>query len=149
MANRKPAGQVTNRALRYRANHPDRRPPGPKVCAFCGSRQNVELHHVDGHEENSNPENLAWACRSCNTTIGVAMKRAGIGRRTHQFNPEGARNLAQWLKAVLSVKGETSDMTVRQAVEMIRATPAARRSQFAGEIWSRRREHGTDKQIPF
>jgi hypothetical protein len=77
------------------------------------------------------------------------MKRAGIGRRTHQYNPEGARNLAQWLKAVLSAKGEASDMTVRQAVDMIRATPAARRSQFAQQIWDRRREHGTDTRIPF
>lgn len=149
MAAIKPTGQVTDRALRYRANHPDRRPPGQKICAFCGSRRNVEVHHVDGHEENPNPSNLAWACRSCNTLIGVAMKRAGVGRRTRQFNPEGARNLAQWLQAVLSVKGQSSDMTVRQAVDTIRATPAARRSDFAYQIWERRKEHGTDRRIPF
>jgi hypothetical protein len=35
-------------------------------------------------------------------------------------------------------------------VAMIRATPPARRSAFAREIWVRRRAHGTDKsEVPF
>ena len=35
-------------------------------------------------------------------------------------------------------------MTVQAAVTMIRATPQSRRSEFAREIWSLRRQRGTD-----
>ena len=84
--------------------------------------------------------------------MGVVMKKAGLGRRTRQFNPppsSGARNLAQWLNAVLSVKGDSNAMTVPEAVAMIRATSPSKRSEFAHDIWSRRRQRGTDTQVPF
>jgi len=103
---------------------------------------------VDGDEQNSSRNNLAWACRSCNVTIGAAMKRHGLGVRARQFNPAvdtGARTLGQWITAVLSMKGESDAMEPSAAVEMIRATPAARRSRFAQEIWQARRERGTDR----
>ena len=122
------------------------------MCAFCGSTRNVEVHHLDGHEEHTEPANLIWACRRCNTLIGVVLKRAGLGRRTQQFNPAatGARSLGQWLTAVMSMKGESDTMSVPAAVEMIRATPPERRSEFAREIWHLRRQRGTDKWgVPF
>ena len=113
---------------------------------------NLDVHHVNGIEDDGEPENLAWACRSCNTVIGIAMKRARIGKRTRQYNPSssGATSLGQWLTAVMSIKG-MGTMSVPDAVEMIRATPAARRSEFASEIWARRRQRGTDKldTVPF
>ena len=63
---------------------------------------------------------------------------------------QGATTLGQWLTAVLSMKGESDAMTVPAAVEMIRATPAGRRSEFASEIWAKRMERGTDKTgVPF
>jgi hypothetical protein len=99
---------------------------------------------------------LIWNCRSCNTKLGVLFKRLGLGRRARQFNPQaqGARNLAQWLMAVLSMKGKSSRMSVPEAVAMIRATPPEDRSMFATEIWRRRRASGTDRpagasEIPF
>jgi hypothetical protein len=103
--------------------------------------------HLDGFEENTGRDNLLWNCRSCNTRLGVVFKRLGIGRRTRQYNPsgQGAQSLGQWLTAVMSMKGESDQMTVPAAVEMIRATPPERRSRFAREIWEKRREHGTDK----
>jgi hypothetical protein len=67
-----------------------------------------------------------------------------LGRRTRQFNP-GAQSLGQWLVAVTSIKGESNQMTVPDAVAMIHNTPPARRCEFAREIWARRREHGTDR----
>jgi hypothetical protein len=53
----------------------------------------VEVGHIDGHEENAAPENMAWTCRACNTTIGFVLRRARLGRLPRQFNPntEGAR----------------------------------------------------------
>jgi hypothetical protein len=108
---------------------------------------------VGGLEENTASENLFRTCRNCNVRSALALKRAGIGRRTHQFNPAaaGARSLGQWLTAVTCMKGESTAMSVPDAVAMIRATPPARRSEFARQIWALRREHGTDRpdEVPF
>jgi 5-methylcytosine-specific restriction endonuclease McrA len=147
---RRKEGGVTDRALRYRANADP--PPGPRICALCGSKRNVEVGHVDGHEENTAPDNLFWTCRSCNVKSGNAMRRAGQGRLTRQYNPApalGAENLGQWLNAVMSMKGDGGSMTVADAVAMIHATPPEDRSQFASEIWGKRRQRGTDRNVPF
>lgn len=137
MANPKP--KVTDRALRYRANANP--PKGPKQCLWCGSKKNVEVGHLDGHEENNKPENLHWTCRSCNTALGAAFKKLGIGRRTRQYNPAGAETLGQWLNAVQSLKGESGGtMDLDAAVEMVRYTSPVKRSEFAREIWAKRRQ---------
>ena len=145
---KKPAHQITDRAKRYRANEPECRPPGPPICVFCGSTSNVEVHHIDGFEEHFERSNLTWACRRCNTTVGIVMARAGLGRRTHQHNPQaqGAKSLRQWVIAVLSMKGESDRMAPAAAVEMIHATPPERRSEFAHKIWEIRRRRGTDRR---
>jgi 5-methylcytosine-specific restriction endonuclease McrA len=156
-------GKVTDRALRYRANSKACRPAGPARCLYCGSRTNPVVHHLDGREKNVTPENLAWACKACNTSLGVVYRRARVGRVTRQYNP-GATSAAQWVAAVMSVcprvRGRLSKvcdrsgslMPVAQAVQLIRDTPAARRSEFARAIWSRR--HGSGRtgrreKVPF
>jgi hypothetical protein len=149
---RKEAREVTDRALRYRANACP--PLGQKICCLCGSVRTVEVGHVDGHEENSSQINLFWTCRSCNVLCAITLTGAGLGRKTRQYNPqsEGATSLGQWMTAVTSMKGESDAMTVSAAVDMVHATPPEKRSQFAKEIWSRRRKHGTDKRgsdVPF
>jgi hypothetical protein len=104
--------------------------------------------HINGEEWDTAPENLIWNCRACNTRLGVVFKRLNLGRRTRQYNPaaEGAHSLGKWLTAVMSMKGESDAMTVPAAVEMVRATPPDRRSQFEREIWRRRREHSATDQ---
>ena len=58
-------------------------------------------------------------------------------------------SLAQWVTAVTSLHG-SGPMNVESAIELIRATPAATRSEFAKQIWRLRRQHGTDKTgVPF
>lgn len=141
------APNVTDRALRYRANRTP--PPGPRRCCLCGSARNVEVGHVNGHEEDYAQENLFWTCRSCNVRTGLTLRNANLGRRTRQYNPSGAKSLGQWMTAVMSMRGESDAMSVADAVEMIRATPAEDRSRFASEIWSRRRKRGSDKKVPF
>lgn len=147
---RNPAA-VTDRALRYRANSTP--PAGKKICCFCGARRDIQVGHVDGHEERNTTENLVWTCRRCNALSAITMQRAGIGRLTHQYNPgaaQGATSLGQWTLAVQSMKGESDVMSVRDAVAMIKATPQSRRSEFAHEIWRRRRERHTDTWgVPF
>ena len=72
-------------------------------------------------------------------------KRAGFGRRLAQRNPgRGAKSLGAWMAAVESMKGESDQMRVADAVALIRATDW-QRAAFAQEIWERRRQHGTDK----
>ncbi len=145
----KEAGEVTDRALRYRANrHP---PPGARICALCGSERNVEVGHVNGHEEDSSPNNLFWTCRRCNVRCGNVLRREGLGRLTRQYNPaSGAENLGQWVNAVTSLKGDGGTMAVGDAVAMVRATLPEDRSRFAREIWAKRRKRGTDRtSVPF
>jgi hypothetical protein len=140
---------VTDRALRYRANANP--PPGPRICSLCGSKRNVEVGHVNGHEEDSSSDNLVWTCRRCNVRCGNTLRKAGLGRLTRQYNPgaTGAGNLGQWMNAVMSMKGDGGTMTVADAVATIRATPPEDRSVFAKEIWQRRRRGGTDRIVPF
>jgi len=75
------------------------------------------------------------------------MKRQRLGVRTQQFNPvgQGARTLAQWVTVVLSMKGQSDVMKPAAAIDVIHATPPARRSAFARQIWRIRRERGTDQ----
>jgi hypothetical protein len=113
----------------------------------------VEVGHISGDERDDSPANLFWICRSCNVRSGNTLRKAGIGRKTRQYNPasQGATSLAQWLTAVMSMKGQSDAMPVDAAVAMIRATTPARRSEFAGAIWDRRRQHGADRgdAVPF
>ena len=150
--------QVTDRALRYRAQK--NAPEGPRVCSYCGSVKTVEVEHIDGHEENTEPENLTWACRSCNTEKGIVMRNAGLGRRTRQFNPDvkGATTLGEWVQAVGAITphkgkeyagrryGLVSDMPVSEAVAIIRATSPAKRSQFAQKLRRGRKNSGEVKK---
>jgi hypothetical protein len=136
----KPARQITDRAKRYRAQQRLQQPD--RLCIYCGAPRARCVDHISGDEADDDPANLARACQSCNTTKGVLFARLGIGRKTRQLNPKhteaGARNLAQWVMAVLSIKGQ-GPLNVQEAVSMIRATPAEDRSSYASEIWRRRR----------
>jgi hypothetical protein len=116
------------------------------------------VDHINGSEDDLARDNLVYACVPCNTAKGALFARLGIGKKTRQLNPgsskgAGARNLAQWVMAVLSIKGQ-GPLAVREAVDMIRATPPEDRSSYASEIWRRRRVHGTagrarELDIPF
>lgn len=78
---------TTDRAKRYAANRAiedDKR----HGCLFCGSKRFLTVDHLSGDESDGNPANLAWLCKSCNTRKGAAFAKVGIGRRTHQYNPD-------------------------------------------------------------
>lgn len=77
---------TTDRAKRYKANRDIQDDP-KSGCLFCGSKRNLTVDHLSGDESDSDPRNLVWACKSCNTRKGAAFRKAGIGRLTHQYNP--------------------------------------------------------------
>jgi HNH endonuclease len=143
----KRARNITDRAARYRANR--NAPDGPRKCAFCGSRRNIGVDHIDGHEEHGEPDNLMFLCKSCNTAKGISMRNAGVGRLTRQYNPTrsgGAATLGEWVRAVGSIVphrgaqyagqnyGLPAAMPVGEAVAMIRATPKSRRQDFGAQL---------------
>jgi hypothetical protein len=141
---RKPVHLITDRAKRYRANSPECCPPLPRRCALCGSRRHVVVDHIDGNESNGSPDNLRWLCKSCNTRLGLAMARAGQGRRTRQNNP-GAETLAEYSEAASHHSRGAYDA----GGEVIHETSKEKRQHFAAEIWRRRRARGTDRRTPF
>jgi hypothetical protein len=149
-----PKLQLTDRAYRYRANANP--PPGPKRCAFCWTDKQIQVGHLDGHEENDELENLIWTCRSCNALHANTLRAAGYGRLTRQYNPKdrGAESYRQYALAVDSVQrrdkktgalmgwgGKGRPMEVGAAIAMIRATPPEARARFSREIWRLRRRH--------
>lgn len=147
---RKPADQITDRALRYRANSEECQPDGPLRCMWCGasehlkanSRAVLEVGHIDGDETNTRPDNLAWTCRPCNQKVAAIMKAAGVGRPTNQYNPrrrkKGISDWREWVHAISITKGEeTGD--VQKAIEHIRDTPPARRHEMQIDAWQARK----------
>jgi hypothetical protein len=74
------------------------------------------------------------------------MARAGKGRRTQQYNL-GAENLAQYTMAVTDHQRGSHDA----AGKIIHETPKEKRSEYAREIWRRRRKRGVDRSdaVPF
>ncbi len=129
---RKPAGQVSDRSHRYRAQGCI--PEGPRRCALCGSTRFLVADHIDGDESNDARSNLRWLCKRCNTRLGIAAAKAGQGRRTRQFNA-GAETLAQYVSAAVEHRRGEHD----SGGLVIHETPPERRSRFAKEIWRRRR----------
>jgi hypothetical protein len=77
--------------------------------------------------------------------------REGKGRRTVQYNGRGAGVLAEYLTALAVLHGDSDAMPFAEARQLIHDTPKFRRSEFAREVWQRRREYGTDRieEVPF
>jgi hypothetical protein len=118
--------KVTDRALRYRANQA-MPADAPRVCFACGS-SDVEVGHLDGHEENTGPENLAWTCRPCNVKCGNTLRAGGVGRLTNQYNP--ARNSTHYRNAVDTLLGRSRPLSLRSAIETIQGTSHAKRAEY-------------------
>jgi hypothetical protein len=125
------ARNITDRAKRYRANRNP--PPGRKLCAFCASRQNVDIDHVSGDESDDAPENLMYLCRPCNTRKGITQARNRIGVRTQQYNPQRVPTFAQFKHHAAVLLGVAKG-DAGQATAAIRATPPATRAKFAEQI---------------
>jgi len=151
---RKPVSKITDRAKRYRANHPAIRPRGPKVCALklpngriCRSRRFVTVHHRNGDESDFSRRNLCWACKSCNTRDGAKKARLGIGKRTRQYNPDkkgGAKNIAEYAIAAASHTRGAHD----EGGAIIHHTPKSKRRFYAREFADIKRQRGTDRRNP-
>jgi hypothetical protein len=124
------AGNLSDRAKRYRAN---RRPPaGPRRCNFCGSRQNIDIDHIEADESDDDQLNKIFLCRVCNTRKGITQKRARIGIRTRQYNPTSA-TITGWKHAAAVLTGNQPG-DVAAATHYIRQTSEAARRRFSEAI---------------
>jgi hypothetical protein len=120
---------VTDRAKRYRAQ---KKVSGPKVCVLCGSKKNLDVMHLSGNEDDGEPANLAYGCRSCNGKLAAAFKRIGAGRPTNQYNPakSAVPSFEQYAWAVSNHTRGAHD----EGGVIIHATPKHKRIEYARRI---------------
>lgn len=52
----------------------------PKKCIYCGSTENLHVHHVDGDHKNESLNNLVWVCIICHATKAHDHPRDDKGR---------------------------------------------------------------------
>jgi hypothetical protein len=144
---------VTDRALRYRAQKNVR---GPKKCVICGSTRNIDVMHLDGNESHGDAANLAYGCRSCNGKLAAAFKRLGKGRPTNQYNPAGKEppTFQQYAWAVSQqtgreyVKGRGfSEGDHGEAGAIIHATPRSLRAEYAARIAAGKRGRARSRDL--
>jgi hypothetical protein len=150
----RPVGEISDRAKRYRANSEENRPPGPKVCGFCGARRNVIVGHLNGVEDDGGPDNLMWTCKRCNAQQAALFKRLGLGKRIRQMNP--ARRRGSMSRAALySAYGESIRIMrgqepgdVEKAVAFIRSVDPDVRSAWNRKAWvTRKRDYGKSGRV--
>lgn len=155
---RKPVAEITDRAKRYRANQAGCRPAGPKRCLYCGrGAKHMVIDHMDGDESNGRRSNLAWACKACNTRLGAAMKSAGRGVRTRQYNAVPDFKQYAWAIGMICRRRDmeagrcspSNYSTTAEAVAIIRATPAAKRREYARRAASSRGRWSSRDEVPF
>lgn len=128
---------TTDRAKRYKANRDIQDDP-KSGCLFCGSKRNLTVDHLSGDENDSDPRNLVWACKSCNTRKGVAFRKAGIGRLTHQYNPNPYLGLDPQERKNFEQLGFS--FPPRREYDEARAAEKARAKQEHKETLARRKQ---------
>ena len=122
---------ITDRAKRYRAQR--NAPPGRKLCNFCGSGEDVMIDHITGDESDGDPDNLMNLCRSCNTRKGIVQARNRIGMRTRQYNPMRIPSFSAFKTHAQTLLG-IGPGDPAAATAAIRATPPAKRAEYASRI---------------
>lgn len=145
---RKPVDEITDRAKRYRANHPEFKPTG-KTCFLCGDKPaKLDVHHIDGDESNGEPDNLVNSCRSCNVWLANRYRELGLGKLTRQFNPgkkqsRGAKSDAQMLReyhaSVMVMRGFWPGDSAA-AHDAVLRFPSWVRSAYTREAWRIRKD---------
>ena len=124
------SNNVTDRAKRYRAQS---RVTGPRRCVICGSRQNLGVMHLSGNEDDGEPANLAYGCKSCNGKLAAAFKAVGAGRPTRQYNPASGQ-VPTFEQYAWAVSQQNHSGEHGQAGAIIHATPKHKRIEYAKRI---------------
>lgn len=56
-------------------------------CELCGSRINLDIHHIDGNWQNNNLDNLMCLCRSCHTKYERNKNKTNNGLHIRKLTP--------------------------------------------------------------
>lgn len=126
----KPVGEITDRAKRYRAQQ---NVTGPKKCVVCGKGGKLDVMHLSGDESDGDRKNLAYGCRTCNSTLSARWKALGSKVRTRQYNPgkvTGVPTFQQYAWAVSNHSRGAHD----EGGAVIHATPRSKRIEYAKQI---------------
>lgn len=60
----------------------------PNVCCeWCGTKERVQIHHIDHDREHNTVENLMWLCGNCNIIEAHLWALRQSGRAVVSFNP--------------------------------------------------------------
>ncbi len=51
-----------------------------QACEFCGSVDNLHVHHINGDHVDNDIDNLMWVCVKCHNTKAHKYKRDANGR---------------------------------------------------------------------
>lgn len=58
------------------------------LCALCGLKRFLEVHHVDGNRGNNTPQNLAPLCRKCHRVAEKKLRVANVKKWEQKFQPK-------------------------------------------------------------
>lgn len=50
------------------------------MCKLCGSKNKVQVHHIDCNHKNNDINNLVWLCSTCHQTVVHKRKRNEKGQ---------------------------------------------------------------------
>lgn len=56
-------------------------------CELCGSKTNLDIHHIDGNWQNNNLDNLMCLCRSCHTKYEKNKNKTNNELRIRKLTP--------------------------------------------------------------
>jgi len=56
---------VGGTARRYQVRILEEKDP-IKVCSWCGTDEDIQIHHIDHNRDNADLSNLVWLCGNCN-----------------------------------------------------------------------------------
>jgi len=69
-------------------------------CQWCGSKDRLELHHIDHNPKNNDPSNHAILCKPCNRVEAYMWRLQNDGRAEITFYPTEHKMTIQFTRRI-------------------------------------------------